>query len=62
MKRAKIFASTGRPIMQSISPQLHNAAYHAMGLDAVYIRLAAENAKSALQAAKQIGMSGLNVT
>ncbi len=62
MNKTKIFASTGRPIMQSISPQLHNAAYHALGLDAVYIRLAAENAKLALQAAKQIGMSGLNVT
>ncbi len=62
MNRTKIFASTGKPIMQSISPQLHNAAFKALGIDSVYTRLAAKNAKSALQTAKQIGMSGLNIT
>ncbi|MFA6489092.1 MAG: shikimate dehydrogenase [Candidatus Micrarchaeia archaeon] len=62
MARTRIFASTGKPIMHSISPQMHNAAFHELGMDAVYIRLAAANADAALLAARQIGMDGLNVT
>ena len=58
----RIFASTGKPIMHSISPQMHNAAFRELGMDAVYIRLAAASAEDALRAAKQIGMGGLNVT
>ena len=62
MARTRIFASTGKPIMHSISPQMHNAAFRGLGMDAVYIRLAAANADAALLAARQIGMDGLNVT
>ena len=62
MQKTRIFASTGRPIMHSISPQMHNAAFRELGMDAVYIRLAAAGADAALRVAKQIGMDGLNVT
>jgi len=62
MAKIRIFASTGKPIMHSISPQMHNAAFGELGIDAVYIRLAAASADAALRTAKQIGMSGLNVT
>ena len=62
MARIRIFASTGKPIMHSISPQMHNAAFREIGMDAVYIRLAAASADASLRAAKQIGMNGLNVT
>ena len=62
MAKIRIFASTGKPIMHSISPQMHNAAFGELGINAVYIRLAAASADAALRTAKQIGMSGLNVT
>ena len=61
-ERTRIFASTGKPIMHSISPRMHNAAFRELGMNAVYIRLAAASADKALLAAKQIGMDGLNVT
>ncbi|MCX6770315.1 MAG: hypothetical protein NT051_06630, partial [Candidatus Micrarchaeota archaeon] len=58
----RIFASTGKPIMQSASPQMHNAGFAACGIHAVYTRLAADSMEEALETALQIGMSGLNVT
>jgi len=58
----KLFASTGRPIMQSASPQMHNDGFAACGIHAIYTRLAADSMEDALETAKQLGMSGLNVT
>ena len=48
MAKSRIFASTGKPIMHSISPQMHNAAFGELGIDAVYIRLASASADAAL--------------
>ena len=64
MKEAdtKLFAVTGKPILHSLSHQMQNAAFEAAGVDAVYTRLAAESANEALNAAKALGISGLNVT
>jgi len=62
MASTKLFASTGKPIMQSASPQMHNAGFAACCIDAVYTRLAADSMEEALETAKQLGMSGLNVT
>jgi len=58
----KLFASTGKPILQSASPQMHNAGFAACGINAVYTRLAADSMEEALETAKQLGMSGLSVT
>ncbi|MDO8553773.1 MAG: shikimate dehydrogenase [Candidatus Micrarchaeota archaeon] len=58
----EIFAVTGKPILHSKSPQMHNAAFDTLGIDAVYTRLLADNAEEALQTAKEIGITGLNVT
>ena len=62
MREIRIFAVTGNPVMHSMSPEMHNAAFRELGMDAIYIRLAAPSAKVALNTAKQIGMSGMNVT
>jgi len=37
--RTRVFALLGRPVAHSLSPRMHNAAFAAMGLDAVYIAL-----------------------
>lgn len=58
----KIFAIAGKPIMHSASPQLHNAAFAALGMDACCTRLAAASAKEALAIAQEIGISGMSVT
>ncbi len=61
-KNTRIFAVTGNPIMHSRSPEMHNAAFAALGIDAVYTRLTAENADEALQLMNEIGIDGINVT
>lgn len=35
--RTRVFAVLGDPIEHSLSPAMHNAVFHALGLDAVYI-------------------------
>jgi shikimate dehydrogenase len=58
----ELFAVAGKPVLHSMSPQMHNAAFAAVGIDAVYVRLAAESAEDALESAGAAGMSGMNVT
>ncbi|MEM2137626.1 MAG: shikimate kinase, partial [Candidatus Anstonellaceae archaeon] len=52
----------GKPILHSASPQMHNAAFEKLAVNAVYFRLAAASAKEALETAGQMGLSGMNVT
>lgn len=35
--RTRVFAILGRPVGHSLSPAMHNAAFRALGLDAVYV-------------------------
>ncbi len=61
-KRPEMYAVTGRPIMHSLSPSLWEAAFDAVGLDAIYSRLAVDDAEEALRLAREIGFRGINVT
>ncbi len=57
-----LYGVVGKPILHSRSPQMHNSAFRTLGIDAVYVRLAAESAEDALRTARGMGMKGLNVT
>jgi shikimate dehydrogenase len=37
--RTRVFAILGDPVGHSLSPAMHNAAFHVLGLDAVYVAL-----------------------
>ena len=37
--RTRVFALLGDPVSHSLSPVMHNAAFHALGLEAVYVAL-----------------------
>jgi shikimate dehydrogenase len=37
--RTRVFALLGNPVAHSLSPAMHNAAFRALGLDAVYVTL-----------------------
>lgn len=37
--RTRVFALLGDPVSHSLSPVMHNAAFHALGLEAVYVPL-----------------------
>ena len=60
----KWFAVIGDPIHQSKSPQMHNAWYKQMNVDATYIpiHVAPENLEQAVASLKCLGASGWNVT
>jgi shikimate dehydrogenase len=57
-----VFGVTGRPLEHSASPAMHNAAFQAMNLDAVYVPIEAVSAEDARTVAEAIGVIGLSVT
>jgi shikimate dehydrogenase len=58
------YAVLGWPVAHSLSPAMHNAAFAAAGVDAVYVALAVapERLAEALAGAHALGLRGLNVT
>ena len=60
----KVFAVIGYPIKHSLSPDMFNAVFKHLGIEAVYLKLEVkpENLKEAIFGAKALGFSGLNVT
>jgi shikimate dehydrogenase len=62
MSKPLLFAVTGKPVAHSLSPDIFRLLFAALGLDAVYMRLAADSAREALETAWAIGLRGLNVT
>ena len=43
MPESKLFAVTGKPVLHSVSPQMHNAGFAALGMKAAYTRIAADS-------------------
>ncbi len=62
--RTKVFALIGDPVERSLSPAMHNAAFRDLGLDCVYVALRVTRGllREAVEGAKALGISGLNVT
>jgi 3-dehydroquinate dehydratase / shikimate dehydrogenase len=59
---AALYGIVARPSGHSVSPAMHNAAFDAAGIDAVYLPLEAESANDFLQFRDAIGLSGASVT
>ena len=60
--RTLIYAVVGRPLAHSISPAIHNAAFRALNLDAVYVPLAAADFDDFLAYAEAMPIEGASVT
>jgi 3-dehydroquinate dehydratase/shikimate dehydrogenase len=60
--RTSVYGIVGRPVAHSLSPAMHNAAFAALGLDAVYVPLAAHDFDDFRQFAEAIGLAGASVT
>lgn len=58
----KIFGIAGNPVLHSKSPCMHNAALSACNIPGIYMRIAAFNAQEILNIAKEIRITGLNIT
>lgn len=57
-----LYAITGAPLAHSASPAMHNAAFGALGIDAVYVPMATTDAREFLACAEQLGVKGVSVT
>jgi 3-dehydroquinate dehydratase / shikimate dehydrogenase len=57
-----LYGVVGRPIAHSISPAMHNAAFAAEGIDAVYLPLEAEDPEDFLAFARALDLQGASVT
>lgn len=60
----RVVALLGHPVGHSVSPQLHNAAFAAAGVDAVYVAfdVAERDIDDAIVAVDRLGLLGANVT
>ena len=58
----KLFAVFGNPVLHSRSPQLWNAAFQALGLDAHYFRINPLEAEQAAKILRALPLAGCNVT
>jgi 3-dehydroquinate dehydratase/shikimate dehydrogenase len=58
----RIYGLVGTDILRSVSPAVHNAAYAACGIDAVYVPLQAESLDAFLEALPGLGLSGFSLT
>jgi 3-dehydroquinate dehydratase/shikimate dehydrogenase len=61
-ERTAVYGVVGRPISHSISPAMHNAAFRAARLDAVYIPLAAADFDDFRTFADALSIAGASVT
>jgi 3-dehydroquinate dehydratase/shikimate dehydrogenase len=60
--RTAIYGITGAPLSHSVSPSMHNAAFRAAGVDAVYMPMVAASADDFLAFANALGVKGASVT
>ena len=62
--RTTMVGVIGRPVEQSLSPVIHNAAFAALGLDWAYVPLAVgpDSLLTALAGLRALGFAGANVT
>jgi 3-dehydroquinate dehydratase / shikimate dehydrogenase len=57
-----IYGLVGGPVMHSLSPAMHNAGFQALGIDAVYLPLAAASVDDFLRFAEVFDVRGASVT
>ncbi len=57
-----LYAIGGAPLGHSASPAMHNPAFAALGIDAVYVPLETADADEFLEAATSLGVQGASIT
>jgi len=57
-----LYGVIGNPIGHSLSPVLHNAAFSATGLNAVYLAFEPEDIEGCIRGIKKLGIKGTSIT
>ena len=57
-----LYGVLGKPVGHSLSPVMHNAAFQAAGINAVYMAFETENVDKAVQGIRGLGMKGMSIT
>lgn len=57
-----VYGVAGRPLEHSLSPRVHNAAFAARGMDAVYLPLECDDMDDLLRFEAQVPLQGISVT
>lgn len=60
--KTAIYGIVGQPLGHTASPAMHNAAFKALGLNAVYVPFSVSNTIGIKQSIKQLNIRGLSVT
>lgn len=58
----RVFGIAGAPLAHSASPAMHNAAFHAAGLDAVFVPVETADVDELRELADTLGFEGLSIT
>ena len=60
--KTKLFGIVGNPVTHSLSPAMHNSAFHKLGYNGVYIPVQSESITDIVQALRTLGCCGASVT
>jgi len=62
--KTKITGLFGYPVEHTLSPAMHNAAFHSLGLDICYVpfRVSPEELPNAVRAVRALNLAGVNIT
>lgn len=61
-QKTELYAVIGHPVGHSLSPALHNAAFSATGLNAVYMAFDVQDLESCIRGIRAMGIKGLSIT
>jgi len=59
---AKIYGVLGNPIQHSLSPVMHNAAFEAAGINALYVAFESSDLEGSIDGMRALGIRGMSVT
>jgi shikimate dehydrogenase len=60
--QTQLYCIIGSPVRHSFSPNIHNAAFQALGLNAVYTAFDVSDLESAVRGIRALGIAGASVT
>lgn len=60
--KTEIYGLLGRPVSHSLSPAMHNAAFRALGLNAVYVAFPVTDLPQAVAGLRGLNIRGVSVT